>query len=77
MAANWLAARGERRAHVEELLKPLSDQLVPEISLRRAVDMFDGLLDFPLFDELVTRDGSTPANYERWMAATLERILLK
>ena len=76
LAANWEAVRRERRAHVAEILKPLSKRLRSELSLRRAVDIVDGLLDFSLFEELVTRDGWTPADYERWMAGTLDRILL-
>lgn len=76
LAANWEAARRERRAHVEEILKPLSKRLRSDLSLRRAGDIVDGLLEFSLYQELVTRDGWAPAEYERWMAGTLARILL-
>ncbi|MFN2464587.1 MAG: TetR/AcrR family transcriptional regulator [Candidatus Dormibacteria bacterium] len=71
IAANWSAARSDRRAHLERILIPAAPSFSSGRSLRRAADIVDALLEFHLYEELVVRDGWSADEYEEWLGDTL------
>lgn len=76
LVANWEQARRDRRAHMERLLQPLLSELRPGLNPRQATDLLEALLGFDLYQELVSRDGWLPDEYEEWLSRTLVEQLL-
>ncbi|GAC1577779.1 MAG: TetR/AcrR family transcriptional regulator [Candidatus Dormibacteria bacterium] len=71
IATNWSAARRDRRAHLERILKPAAPFFSPGRSLERVADIVDALLEFHLYEEFVVRDGWSADEYEQWLRDTL------
>ena len=79
MAAQWQANLAQRYAAQLAVIQQLADKgaLRPELTVDRAADIVFCLVSFEVYLLLTAERGWTPAQWERWITATLTAAILR
>jgi AcrR family transcriptional regulator len=79
MAAQWQTSLAQRYAAQRAVIQQLADKgaLRPELTVDRAADIIFCLVSFEVYLLLTAERGWTPAQWERWITATLTAAILR
>ena len=79
MAAQWQTSLVQRYAAQRAVIQQLADKgaLRPELTVDRAADISFCLVSFEVYLLLTAERGWTPAQWERWITATLTAAILR
>ena len=79
MAAQWQTSLAQRYAAQHAVIQQLADKdaLRPDLTVDRAADIVFCLVSFEVYLLLTSERGWTPAQWERWITATLTAAILR
>ena len=79
MAAQWQTNRKQRYTAQRTVVQQLADKdaLRPELTVDRAADIVFCLVSFEVYLLFTAERGWTPAQWERWITATLTATILR